>query len=98
LTFAVRNFPKDPENAERLDASTAAMTFVKGRFGAEVVLRFAPTNWNGVQHDGSRYVVNGWVEAIRRDGGRSATFDYTCDMLREAGSDWSLTRMDLQVQ
>jgi hypothetical protein len=80
LTLAVRHFPNDrTEDSEKLDASRAAMTFVKGRFGAEIVLRFAPIV---VQHEGNRYVVNGWVEAIRRDGGRSATFDYTCDMLR----------------
>jgi hypothetical protein len=80
LTFTVPHPMTAPRTAKKLDASRAAMTFVKGRFGAEIVLRFAPIDWNGVQHEDNRYVVNGRVEAIRRDGGRSATFDYTCDM------------------
>jgi len=99
FVFAIRNYqPGRSEENDRMQAARVAMNFVKDRFGVGTVLRFAPVDSNSVQRVENRYVVNSWVEAVRRESGAAATYEYTCDLSRDSGGDWQLLKMNVQAQ
>lgn len=79
-------------------AILAAELAVRTSLSIAIVPRFAPKNWVKVERDGERYRISSWVEAIPKNGGDTASYDYSCSVFRNAAGDWTVSDINIQLQ
>ena len=99
VNFVIRAYrapgsdPNEPEQAVQ-----ATQRIVGQRLGPGVIPRFPPRNWIKVDREGDQYIVSSWVEAQNKYGGRSITYDFSCELLRNPDGYWYARKVDLQAQ
>jgi hypothetical protein len=94
----VGSYSHQSRTDESDDAVVATQRFVREYLGPGTQTRFSSRAWTKVNRDGDHYIVTGWVDAEKRDGGNSTVFEFVCTVFRNIDGDWYNQDLDIHPQ